>query len=335
MSAQPIARIAVIGGGAWGTALALAAARAGRDVILWARDPETVRAVNQRGENPRHLPGVVLNPRLRATGDLADVEGADATVLAVPAQEVRAVGAMLAGHVRHGASVMIAAKGIERRSGKRLSEVLAEILPEGDPSVLSGPSFAGDVARGLPTAVTIAAADGDRALALCHAFAGPSFRPYAETDIAGVEVGGAVKNVLAIAAGVVVGAGLGASAHAALTARGFAELRRFGDAYGARPETLMGLSGLGDLVLTCSSPQSRNFAFGRMIGEGGQGRAPQALVEGVATAAIVREIARNRGIDMPVSEAVAAVIDGTLDVAGAMESLMNRPLRHEADRVRA
>ena len=330
-----IERVAVIGGGAWGTALALTAARAGRRVVLWARDPEMVAALNQRGENPRHLPGIVLSPRVPATVDLGDVESADGIILAVPAQEVRAVAAMLAGHVRRGVPVVIAAKGIERRSGKRLSEVLAEVLPEGEPAVLSGPSFAGDVARGQPTAVTIAAADGDRALALCHALGSASFRPYAETDIAGVEIGGAVKNVLAIGAGVVVGAGLGASAHAALIARGFAELRRFAEFYGARPETLMGLSGLGDLVLTCSSPQSRNFSFGRMIGEGGEGRAPQALVEGVATAAIVREVARNKGVDMPVSEAVAGLIDGTLDVGRAVESLMNRPLRHEADRVLA
>lgn len=326
-----IERIAVIGGGAWGTALALTAARAGRHAVLWARDPETVAAVNQRAENPRYLPGIVLSPKLLATADLRVAESADAIILAVPAQEVRAVAAMLAGHVRQGAPVVIAAKGIERRSGKRLSEVLTEVLPEGQPSVLSGPGFAGDVARGLPTAVTIAAADGDRALALCRALASASFRPYAETDIAGVEIGGAVKNVLAIGAGVVVGAGLGASAHAALVARGFAELRRFADVNGARPETLMGLSGLGDLVLTCSSPQSRNFAFGRMIGEGGDGTARSALVEGVATAAIVREIARNKGVEMPVSDAVAGLIEGTIDVARAVESLMNRPLRHEAE----
>jgi glycerol-3-phosphate dehydrogenase (NAD(P)+) len=327
-----IARVAVLGGGAWGTALALTAARAGRDVALWARDGATVAAVNRRSENPRYLPGVTLAPRIRATETLADAAGADAIVLAVPAQEVGNVAAMLTGVLTPGAPVVIAAKGIERSTGKRLSEVLADVLPNTQRAVLSGPSFALDVARGLPTAVTIAARDSALALALCHAFSGASFRPYAETDVIGVEIGGAVKNVLAIAAGVVAGAGLGASAQAALTARGFAELRRFGAAHGAHPETLMGLSGLGDLVLTCSSPQSRNFNHGRAIGErGASPRSPHALVEGIATAAIVSEIARRREIAMPISVAVAAVLEGTTGVAEAVESLMNRPLRAEAD----
>ena len=326
-----IERIAVLGGGAWGTALALTAARAGRQVVLWARDAETVAAINQRAENPRYLPGVTLAPRIAATHDQAAIANAEAIVLAVPAQQVRDVAAMMAGRLSRGVPVIIAAKGIERRSGKRLSEVLADTLPQAEPAVLSGPSFAADVARGLPTAVTIAAREEGMALELCHAIRSASFRPYAETDITGVEIGGAVKNVLAIAAGVVVGAGLGASAQAALTARGFAELRRFGEACGARPETLMGLSGLGDVVLTCSSPQSRNFSFGRAIGEGGAGRAPQALVEGVATAAVLRELARKVGVDMPISEAVAAVLDGTTGVKEAVESLMNRPLRREAN----
>jgi glycerol-3-phosphate dehydrogenase (NAD(P)+) len=230
---------------------------------------------------------------------------------------------------------VISAKGFERGSGKRLSEVVAGVLPGAVPAVLSGPSFAVDVARGLPTAVTIAAQDGALALELCHAFGSASFRPYAETDVIGVEIGGAVKNVLAIAAGVVAGAGLGASAQAALTARGFAELRRFGAAYGARPETLMGLSGLGDLVLTCSSLQSRNFSYGRAIGErGGPLRAPHALVEGIATAAVVRDVARERAIAMPISAAVAAILDGSTSVAEAVEDLMNRPLKAESDRHR-
>jgi glycerol-3-phosphate dehydrogenase (NAD(P)+) len=327
-----IARIAVLGGGAWGTALALTAARAGRDVVLWARDGATVAAINQRSENPRHLPGVVLSPRIRATDALADAFRADAVVFAVPAQEIRNLATNLTGRIGRGVPVIISAKGIERSTGKRLSEVMAEVLTDAGAAVLSGPSFALDVARGLPTAVTIAARDGTLALSLCRAFGSASFRPYAETDVVGVEIGGAVKNVLAIAAGVVAGAGLGASAQAALTARGFAELRRFGAAHGARPETLMGLSGLGDLVLTCSSPQSRNFSYGRAIGESGAApRAPHALVEGIATAAVVRDIARKRDIAMPISEAVAAILEGSTGVAEAVESLMNRPLRLEAD----
>ncbi len=328
-----IQRIAVLGGGAWGTALALTAARAGREVVLWARDGATVAAINQRSENPRHLPGIVLAPRIRATDMPVDIAGADAIVLAVPAQEIRNVATMLAGKSMRGTPVVISAKGIERGTGKRLSEVVAEMLPDAEAVVLSGPSFALDVARGLPTAVTIAARDGALALTLCHAFGSASFRPYAENDIVGVEIGGAVKNVFAIAAGVVVGAGLGASAQAALTARGFAELRRFGAAHGARSETLMGLSGLGDLVLTCSSPQSRNFSYGRAIGESGAPlRTPHALVEGIATAAVVREIARKHDIAMPISEAVASVLEGSTSVSEVVESLMNRPLRTEADR---
>jgi glycerol-3-phosphate dehydrogenase (NAD(P)+) len=331
-----IERVAILGGGAWGTALALTAARAGRDVVLWARDDATVAAINQRAENPRHLPGVVLSPRLRATEALSDVTGADAIVFAVPAQEVRNVATMLTRRLTRGVPVVISAKGIERGTGKRLTEVAIDVLTDIEAAVLSGPSFALDVARGLPTAVTIAAQEGALALELCHAFGSASFRPYAETDVIGVEVGGAVKNVLAIAAGVVAGAGLGASAQAALVARGFAELRRFGAAHGARPETLMGLSGLGDLVLTCSSLQSRNFSYGRTIGErGAPPRAPHALVEGIATAAIVREVARKRDVAMPISEAVAAVLEGSASVAEAVEMLMNRPLRAEADQYAA
>jgi glycerol-3-phosphate dehydrogenase (NAD(P)+) len=328
-----IERVAVLGGGAWGTALAVTAARAGRDVVLWARDGATVAAINERSENPRHLPGLTLRPEIRAADALTEISGADAVVLAVPAQEIRNVAAMLTGRLTHGMPVAIAAKGIERSTGRRLSQVLSEVLPDAAVSVISGPSFATDVARGLPTAVTIAAHDEAQALLLCRAFAGASFRPYAETDVAGVEIGGAVKNVLAIAAGVVAGAGLGASAQAALVARGFAELRRFAAMHGARAETLMGLSGLGDLVLTCTSGQSRNFNYGRSIGEGGMPlRSPHALVEGIATAAIVREVAQKRGIAMPISEAVAAVIEGSISVAEAVESLMNRPLRAEVDR---
>jgi glycerol-3-phosphate dehydrogenase (NAD(P)+) len=327
-----IARVAVLGGGAWGTALALTAARAGRDVVLWARDEATAAAINQRSENPRYLPGVALAPHIRATGVLSEIERPDAILFAVPAQEFRNVATKLSGQLIRGIPIVISAKGIERDTGKRLSEVAADVFPAAEVAVLSGPSFALDVARGLPTAVTIAARNEQLALALCRAFGSASFRPYAETDVAGVEIGGAVKNVLAIAAGVVAGAGLGASAQAAIVARGFTELRRFAAAHGARPETLMGLSGLGDLVLTCSSLQSRNFSFGRAIGERGTPpRSPHALVEGIATAAIVRELSAKRGIAMPITDAVAAVLDGSISVADAVENLMNRPLRAETD----
>jgi glycerol-3-phosphate dehydrogenase (NAD(P)+) len=247
----------------------------------------------------------------------------------VPAQNVRAVMNRIRGEVPSRTPVIIAAKGLERGTDKRLSEVVTEIRGNVVPAVLSGPSFAIDVARGSPTAVTIAAADADLALALCHALGGPTFRPYAETDVIGVEIGGAVKNVLAIAAGIVSGRQLGASSLAALVARGFAELRRLAEALGARPETLMGLSGLGDLVLTCSGPQSRNFAYGLRVGAGERGGA-HPLVEGIETAAVARELARRHAILMPIVEAVAAILEGALGVDAAIESLMTRPFKREA-----
>ncbi len=326
-----IESIGVIGAGAWGTALALTACRAGRGTLLWARDVAAVAEINSRHENLRHLPGIALGGALKATGSLAEAVRADALIVAVPAQEVRRVLTSLAADIRDGQPVIIAAKGLERGTGKRLSEILATVLPDAIPAVLSGPSFAVDVARGLPTAVTIAAADEALALDLCRALGSQSFRPYAETDVTGVELGGALKNVLAIAAGIVAGRGLGASASAAIIARGFAELRRIGEALGARPETLMGLSGLGDLVLTCSSTQSRNYSFGLQLGSGG-GRDPGVtVVEGIATASTARDLARSLGIPMPITEAVAGVVDGALSVGEAIESLMSRPLRREAD----
>ena len=318
-------RIAVIGAGAWGTALASTAARAGRNVTLWARDPATIAAIAATREAPR-LPGIRLDDRIAATGAISDVAHADAVLLAVPAQELRVVATALAPHV--GATPVIAcAKGIERGTHKFMTEVIAEALPRTLPAILSGPSFASDVARGLPTAVTLACADDATAAALAHALGSATFRPYHTTDVRGVEIGGAAKNVLAIAAGIVQGRRLGASATAALVTRGFAELARFGRTFGARIETLTGLSGLGDLILTCSSPRSRNFSFGIALGEG---RKPDGkLAEGAFTAAALVEMARNRQIEMPISTAIAAVLDGKLTVDGAIESLLTRPFRAE------
>jgi glycerol-3-phosphate dehydrogenase (NAD(P)+) len=322
--------VGILGGGAWGTALALVAARAGRAVTLWARDPATVLSINDHHENPRYLDGVALAPAFAATGEIGQAAAADIVVLAVPSQMIRAVAALAAPAIAAGRPVVVAAKGLERGSDRRLTEVLAEAVPAAARAVLSGPSFAIDVARGLPTAVTIAAEDEALALDLCKAFSSPTFRPYAETDVVGVEIGGAVKNVLAIASGIVAGRKLGASAGAALIARGFAELRRFAEALGAKPETLMGLSGLGDLVLTASSHQSRNFSYGFALGEDNPGSAEAALVEGRVTAAVVRDIAGKRGIDMPVSSAVAAIVEGSLAIEDAVEGLMTRPLKREA-----
>jgi glycerol-3-phosphate dehydrogenase (NAD(P)+) len=325
-----VSAVAVVGGGAWGTALALTAARAGNATTLIVRDRLAIDAINGRMENPRYLPGVRVEG-IAATDDLARARSAEMVVIAVPAQAVRAVATGVATHLAPGTPVVIAAKGLERATGKRLSEAVAEVAARAPVAVLSGPSFAGDVARGLPTAVTIAARDESLALALCRTLASAAFRPYAESDIVGVEIGGAVKNVLAIAAGIVSGRRLGASASAALVARAFAELRRFAEAMGARPETLMGLSGLGDLVLTCSTPQSRNFSYGVMIGAGGNRDAPHPLVEGIATAAVTRELARRNRVEMPVVEAVAAILDGSLTVDAAVAALMSRPLRRESN----
>ena len=321
--------IAVIGGGAWGTALALTSLRAGRAVTLFEHD--AANAANlKRNRESLYLPGVRLNEGIALAGELAEATRADAILLVVPAQAVRSAAKTLAPLIAARTPVIVCAKGIERSSGKFMSEVIAECLPQATPAILSGPSFAADVARGLPTAVTLAAGDGELAGALARAIGSASFRPYHSTDVRGVEIGGAAKNVLAIAAGVVAGRALGASAMAALTTRGFAELVRFGRAYGARPETMMGLSGLGDLILTCSSPQSRNFSFGVALGRGERPAAVKgALAEGVFTAAVLVEMARERSVDMPIAFAVDALLAEKLSVDEAIESLLSRPFKAE------
>ena len=325
----------VIGGGAWGTALAQVCARAGREVTLWAREPEVVEAVNARHENATFLPGVALDPTIRATWNLAELAAADFILAVPPAQHMRATLAALAPHARDGLPVMLCSKGVEQGSLKLMTDVLAETLPQARPAVLSGPSFAGEVARGLPTAVTLACPDDVLGEVLGMAVATPNFRPYFATDMIGAEAGGAVKNVLAIACGIVEGRGLGRSAHAALITRGFAELTRLAVALGARAETLAGLCGLGDLVLTCSSPQSRNMSVGLALG-GGQ-TLEQALAgklsvaEGVASAPAVRQLARQLGVETPICEATAAVLAGEVDVDSAIRGLLARPLKDEQD----
>jgi glycerol-3-phosphate dehydrogenase (NAD(P)+) len=324
-------RIAVLGAGAWGTALANIAARAGRRVTLWARDPATVRHVNGRRESAR-LPGIEIDRRVTVSGDLEMAADADATLIAVPAQSVRAVGEAVRRTLVPGTPAIVCAKGIERGTRRFMTEVVAECLPQAIPGVLSGPSFAADVARGRPTAVTLAVHEETIAAELARALAAPMFRPYHSTDVRGVEIGGAAKNVLAIAAGIVSGRGLGASAAAALTTRGFAELMRFGRAYGASSETLTGLSGLGDLILTASSAQSRNFSLGFTLGKGEppeKALSAGPLAEGAFTASVLLELACARRVDMPITAAVAAVLDGRLTVDEAIESLLTRPLRAE------
>ncbi len=321
--------IGVLGAGAWGSALANVAARAGRRVTLWTRDPRLAETIAQRRQSPK-LPGVRLEDSVAVTGALEAVDAA-ALLVAVPAQALRSVARVLAPVLRDGIPVIACAKGIERGTGRFMTEVIAECIAQAEPAILSGPSFAADVARGLPTAVTLAARSEALAGALAGALGSPMFRPYHSTDLRGVEIGGAAKNVLAIAAGIVEGRRLGASAAAALTTRGFAELVRFGKAFGARPETLTGLSGLGDLILTCSSRQSRNFSLGIALGEGRSLEEAQRgkLVEGIFTASVLSEMANARGIDMPVAAAVAAVLDGRLDIDAAIESLLTRPFRAE------
>jgi glycerol-3-phosphate dehydrogenase (NAD(P)+) len=323
--------IAVLGAGAWGSALANLAAQAGRDVTLWARDPAKAAAMEKSRSNPR-LPDARLDDRIKVTAMLAEAARADAILLVVPAQELRAVATALSPLIVAGTPVIACAKGIERGTRKFMTEVIAESAPRAMPAILSGPSFASDVARGLPTAVTLATSDEETAAAVARALGSATFRPYHSTDIRGVEIGGAAKNVLAIAAGIVTGRGLGASAAAALTTRGFAELVRFGKTLGARAETLTGLSGLGDLILTCSSPQSRNFSLGVALGQGRNLKVASAgdkLAEGVATAPVLVELASERGIDMPIASAVVAVLDGLLSIDAATESLLTRPFRAE------
>jgi glycerol-3-phosphate dehydrogenase (NAD(P)+) len=322
-------RVGVIGGGAWGTALAAVAAKGG-DVLLWAREPEVVDAINRRRENATFLPGVPLSPRIVATNELAALGDCGMLLVVTPAQHVRSALGVLP---RRGLPLVLCAKGIEAGTMKLVSEVAAELVPDAPLAVLSGPTFAREVAAGLPTAVTFACADRALADRLIARIAAPAFRPYWTDDVIGAEVGGAVKNVLAIACGVVAGRRLGENARAALITRGFAEMLRFGVAKGARAETLSGLSGLGDLVLTCSSTQSRNFTLGHGLGEGRTAAALMAdrvtVAEGAFTAPVLLAAADALGVDMPIARAVGALLDGSRSVDDIIAALLARPLRSE------
>jgi glycerol-3-phosphate dehydrogenase (NAD(P)+) len=323
-------KIAVLGGGAWGTALAQTAARAGRDVVLWEHDPGNAQHLIEARES-KFLPGVTLESSIQVTRDLEQATRADALLLVIPAQVLRQVVTDLVPLLPAGMPLVACAKGIEHGSHKFMTEIIAECAPDAVPAILSGPSFAADVARGLPTAVTIAATDAAVAQALALAMNSGSFRPYHSTDVRGVELGGATKNVLAIAAGIVDGKKLGASALAAMTTRGFAELVRFGKAYGARIETMHGLSGLGDLILTCGTSQSRNFSFGAALGRGESidTASHGKLAEGFFTAPVLMEMAQAKGVEMPISAAVAAILEGKIDVDAAIGGLLTRPLKAE------
>lgn len=327
-------RIGVIGGGAWGTALAQTVRRAGRDVVVWAREPQVVEAINRRHENADYLPGVPLDPKIHATTEAVDALAADAVLLVTPAQHLRAVAAQLAPRWPTGVPAIICAKGIEQESGLLMHEAVEDVLPADVPvAVLSGPTFAAEVVRGLPTAVTLACDDEWLGRTLVEAIGTATFRPYWSGDRVGAEIGGAVKNVMAIASGIVHGRRLGDNARAALLTRGLAEISRLAVAKGGRPETLMGLSGLGDLMLTASSLQSRNYSLGYALGEGRSldeilaGR--RAVTEGVHTASAVVALARRLGVDMPICAAVDAVLNKGADLDATIQTLLARPFRAE------
>jgi glycerol-3-phosphate dehydrogenase (NAD(P)+) len=325
-------RLAVVGGGAWGTALAQVAATGGRETILWALEDDVVAAVNSIHENPVYLKGLKLDPAIRATSDFSALAEADAWIVVTPAQHMRAV---LGRSPCPDMPLILCSKGIEEKSGKLLHEVAHEVCPSSPVAVLSGPTFAHEVAAGLPTAVTLACADRALGEALRARINLPSFRTYCTDDVAGAEVGGAVKNVLAIACGVAEGRGLGQNARAALIARGFAEMTRFGLAMGGRRETLAGLSGLGDLVLTCSSTSSRNFSLGKAIGEGKKPaelmRDRRTVAEGAHTAPVLDRIAKEREIDMPLVDAVATLLSGQVGIGELLETMLSRPPGDEED----
>jgi glycerol-3-phosphate dehydrogenase (NAD(P)+) len=321
--------IAVIGGGAWGTALGTMAARNGNAVRLYARNAATVDSINNSHRNEAYLPGIDLHPALSASTDAGDIlDDSDLILCVIPAQALAGAMQELKDMIPATVPLVICAKGIERKSGLLMSDLVAGILPDHTLGALSGPSFASDVARGLPTAVTVAARSQALADRIALTLSGPTFRCYSTDDLTGVEVGGALKNVLAIAAGAAIGRGFGASAQAALVTRGFVELRRIGQVLGARPETIMGLSGLGDLMLTCSTPQSRNYSYGLALGRG-EDLTGRPLAEGVATAGIAAELAVRNNIEAPIIAAVAQILDRHITIDEAMEALLARPLKNE------
>lgn len=329
-------RITVLGGGAWGTALAELAVQRGCHVRLWARNSAVVADIAEAQENRLYLPGQRLSPALAATGDLAEaLARAEAVLVAVPTQHLRATLQMAHPHLGSDCLLVLCCKGIELDSGLLPQQVLAETLGDQPVATLSGPTFAKDVAAGLPAAATLASKDREATQALGEALSGGSFRPYFSSDVIGVELGGALKNVVAIACGVVEGLGLGESAKAALMTRGLAEMARLAAALGAERETLMGLSGIGDLALTCSSPTSRNFSFGLELGQGGSAAeilgARRAVTEGVATCRAALTLAARHGIEMPIAVAVDAAVNRGAELQDCIEGLLRRPLRVEKD----
>ncbi|MBA8899918.1 NAD(P)H-dependent glycerol-3-phosphate dehydrogenase [Phyllobacterium sp. P30BS-XVII] len=321
--------IAVLGGGAWGTALGSMAAQNGHRVRLYARDPAIVASINTHHRNEAYLPGIDLSPSLIASTQTSDVlADCDFILCVIPAQAMAGALEELKPLIPASVPLIICAKGIDRKSGLLMSSLVRKIIPDQVLAALSGPSFASDVARGLPTAVTVAAESQTVADRIALALSGPTFRCYSTDDLVGVEIGGSLKNVLAIAAGAAIGRGFGASAQAALVTRGFVELRRIGQALGARPETIMGLSGLGDLLLSCSTAQSRNYSYGIALGRG-EDLTGRPLAEGVATAVIAAELAARHNIEAPIIETVVRILDRSITIDEAVEALLARPLKNE------
>ncbi|MEM8539910.1 MAG: NAD(P)H-dependent glycerol-3-phosphate dehydrogenase [Pseudomonadota bacterium] len=324
-------KIAVLGAGAWGTALAASFAENGHRVTLWGRDAAQLRLMKETRSNVKYLPGVALSAGLNFEEKLGQsINTAEIILLVIPAQQIASIAEQISDLAQDGATLISCAKGIDQSTGHTMSQVLSRIAPQFNIAALSGPSFAADVVEGLPTAVTIAAIDMPKAMALCEKLSSSKLRCYASDDLAGVDYGGALKNVLAIAAGIVHGRDLGASALAAITARGFAELQRMALALGSKPETLTGLSGLGDLILTCASEKSRNFAYGVAIGRGDDLK-NMKLAEGVSTAAIAANIAHDNNIDAPIIQTVSEILAGDLGVNEAIHMLLSRPVRRESE----
>ena len=334
MTARPIKKIAVIGAGAWGTALAATACRAGLDVTLWARNTALAETIPREHVNTAYLPGCPLDPKIAATADLSKAcDAADALLLVVPTQHLREIASSLAAFLKPGIPVVLCGKGVEIGSGALTGEIIGSVLPQSPWAVLSGPTFAFEVAKGLPTAVTLASHDQDLARRLVAALGTETFRPYLSDDPIGCEIGGAVKNVLAIACGILWGRQLGDNARAALVTRGLAEITRLAIAKGGRPETVMGLSGLGDLVLTCNAQQSRNCSLGIALGQGrtlneilGE---RHSVAEGVTSARAVAQLAASLGVDMPIVAAVHAVLYDGVAIDDAIRGLLARPFKQE------
>ncbi len=326
-------KVSVIGAGAWGTALAIVAEKGGNEVRLWTRQPAHAEAITRERSNSKYLPGISLSPAIRATSDLAEAAEADVLLLVAPAQHVRTTLTALHPYLDRRVPLVMCAKGVEQGSGRLMSEVMTEVAPDNPIAILSGPNFAREIAMGLPAAATLAAAEREVGAALVSTLGLPAFRPYYTDDIIGAQIGGAVKNVLAIACGIVSGGKLGENARAALITRGMAEILRLGEKLGARAETLMGLSGLGDLVLTCSSPASRNFSLGAALGQGdilGEILQQRSTVsEGVYTASALCRLADKFNIEMPICVAVNEILNGGVAVSSAVEELLARPFRDE------